>query len=758
MRFLHGSTAILATLFLVFGCSLVRTNTTGTGNGNPGTSTKTIPKITWKAPASITFGTALSTAQLNATASVPGTFVYTPAAGTVLPIGSHTLKADFTPADLAKYTIATASVSIEVNQTTGQCIDRSISKEACGELLPEKLRISIINSVKAYYDGLFGLSESDRNEKLRTYLANIPQFRTVGIEEKTKTVWGIFSDGVVFAILPRTPEEPSPSQPSALAMQNANNNVVIDPSDMDTFFYPGRYPESRMVALYRVKKSGLHNKLPQLQKWFEKKGYRVVTGKGQVEDLLTLQISNLAVFYFDGHGGISGDKDHPEHALIGSGTAVSSNPAEMIQSGIRAGYIIPCITSEGDEVYCFNEQFFTFLNFGKNAMAIIDTCFGYNEITRNMLLQKVDLYGGWSGEVFPDFAENVMNFLFSRSLGQAAADNSDKPSRAFPIGEIYDYLVSKGKTVEQRPGMGNARFIMRRREGGELNNLSPSIEQMTILTGEKNLSIKGEFSKDPGEDKRKVLVNEQPVNVKDWDGARILTELPPLENGGVGPVVIDVDGVRSNAIPLVSLRTAFKAEFKGELTQKCSLNANFAFRTDPHEYRQDPEVVPKTDDSIRADLSRTETKGTLVCTGSNKTANHCKHGGPTSWTEWSGSKTLTCDAPDPLSYISGDLVISNKLKQSLFGPMTLATYTITEKYCDGSTPHVSYASITLEPFYEGTPPNFGINIPTAFGPKGELILKSGSRQMAPNKDFKGGGNANWTDFSCSQVIPPHEPR
>ncbi len=41
------------------------------------------PTITWAAPASIVYGTALSATQLDATANVPGTFAYSPAAGTV---------------------------------------------------------------------------------------------------------------------------------------------------------------------------------------------------------------------------------------------------------------------------------------------------------------------------------------------------------------------------------------------------------------------------------------------------------------------------------------------------------------------------------------------------------------------------------------------------------------------------------------------------------------------------------------------------
>ena len=72
---------------------------------------KATPTITWATPADITYGTALGATQLNATASVPGTFVYTPAAGTVLNAGAaQTLSVTFTPTDAANYTTATATV------------------------------------------------------------------------------------------------------------------------------------------------------------------------------------------------------------------------------------------------------------------------------------------------------------------------------------------------------------------------------------------------------------------------------------------------------------------------------------------------------------------------------------------------------------------------------------------------------------------------------------------------------------------------
>lgn len=79
---------------------------------------KTTPTTSWARPAPIRQGTPLGPAQLNATASVPGTFTYSPAAGTVLPAGTHSLRAAFVPADTTRYYNTTASTTITVNRLT----------------------------------------------------------------------------------------------------------------------------------------------------------------------------------------------------------------------------------------------------------------------------------------------------------------------------------------------------------------------------------------------------------------------------------------------------------------------------------------------------------------------------------------------------------------------------------------------------------------------------------------------------------------
>jgi hypothetical protein len=82
------------------------------------TVNQAMPAITWATPVGTTYGTALGAAQLNASSVIAGTFSYSPAAGTVLGVGTHTVTATFTPTDATDYSGASASVTIVVGQGT----------------------------------------------------------------------------------------------------------------------------------------------------------------------------------------------------------------------------------------------------------------------------------------------------------------------------------------------------------------------------------------------------------------------------------------------------------------------------------------------------------------------------------------------------------------------------------------------------------------------------------------------------------------
>ena len=83
---------------------------------------KALPGVTWTNPAAITYGTALSSAQLNATSPVAGTFTYSPTNGAVLNAGTNTLTAVFSATDSNNYVSPSTNTVILVVTKASQTI------------------------------------------------------------------------------------------------------------------------------------------------------------------------------------------------------------------------------------------------------------------------------------------------------------------------------------------------------------------------------------------------------------------------------------------------------------------------------------------------------------------------------------------------------------------------------------------------------------------------------------------------------------
>ena len=97
-------------------------NVSGYVTGNPRA------QISWVNPRSITYGTPLSRSHLNATASIPGTFSYTPAEGAILSAGNQILNVIFTPDDAENYDPTYAFVEISVTQPAIQISLQPVSQ------------------------------------------------------------------------------------------------------------------------------------------------------------------------------------------------------------------------------------------------------------------------------------------------------------------------------------------------------------------------------------------------------------------------------------------------------------------------------------------------------------------------------------------------------------------------------------------------------------------------------------------------------
>jgi len=120
------------------------------------TIAKANPVLTWNNPASVVSGTPLGAAQLDATANVAGSFVYSPPAGAVLPVGNNQqLKVSFTPANGADYNSATMTVTISVTQAAGS-VRLTVSSELTRDSATKAVtvRVTVTNSGAATAAGV----------------------------------------------------------------------------------------------------------------------------------------------------------------------------------------------------------------------------------------------------------------------------------------------------------------------------------------------------------------------------------------------------------------------------------------------------------------------------------------------------------------------------------------------------------------------------------------------------------------------------
>jgi hypothetical protein len=125
---------------------------------------KATPVVTWSNPVGITYGTALSGAQLNAVASENGTFSYTPASGSLPGAGNQTLAAVFTPSDTTNYNTVNSSVTLTVakGSQTISGVATTLSKEVG----------SAAYSLNATVSSNLTLSYASSNTSVATVAAN----------------------------------------------------------------------------------------------------------------------------------------------------------------------------------------------------------------------------------------------------------------------------------------------------------------------------------------------------------------------------------------------------------------------------------------------------------------------------------------------------------------------------------------------------------------------------------------------------------
>jgi RHS repeat-associated protein len=229
---------------------------TGTTAYSPGTATNSlivnqVPAIAWDTPAAITYGTALSGTQLDATSPVSGTFVYTPAVGTVQTAGTQTLSVTFTPTNSTAYATTTITVAQTILKATPTITWPSPAPFASGTAL-STLQLDAALSVAGtptYFpasgtvlteEGPYTLTVAFVPQDTNDYNP-VSQSVTVFVQSATETSWD--SGTVTLTVISNpaataTVNYGSASTPSSIAeaLQAASNSQVTVSAVDDTLY------------------------------------------------------------------------------------------------------------------------------------------------------------------------------------------------------------------------------------------------------------------------------------------------------------------------------------------------------------------------------------------------------------------------------------------------------------------------------------------------------------------------------------------
>jgi len=175
---------------------------------------------------------------------------------------------------------------------------------------------------------------------------------------------------------------------------------------------------------------------------------------------------------------------------------------------------------------------------------------------------------GWDKDVSVAFAQVTIPLFFDRVLGANQVSPENPPQRPFSYKAVYDWMVAKGKVLD--PGPKFTATMKLETRGTPEGQLVPSLGWASVYpggtgglyTGEWILDLAGDFF---GPDLGTVTVNGTQLLVHTWSDTNVIARLPDsLDSPGAsGDIVVEVQGRKSNVVPLTQWTGTVKQSMVG---------------------------------------------------------------------------------------------------------------------------------------------------------------------------------------------------
>lgn len=368
---------------------------------------------------------------------------------------------------------------------------------------------------------------------------------------------------------------------------------------------------------------------PDLASQLNARGYHAVTPEASLDNLRKVSATKPGVFYIHAHGGtipISNGVLNSDFALLT--TTVASKDLEAADSDLRieldsglVGYAATPVDSKVSAWLSLDPTFKYAVTsafaaqhwkLAPNALAVLNSCDsgggGATVMAEALRANGASVYAGWTDEVDNTVGQVAARYLFDRLLGGNGFQPESPKQRPFDWPSTLADMQAKKLTHSSVPGADGKTHDADLFIGGDgkLGLLAPSIKRMLVdpplpagapptitLPQSTELTIQGLFGSQQG----KVTIGGADAAVHAWTPTEVKVALAGKPGAGFdGDVVVSVNGIESNAVPLTSWEGTFVYSTY-PLSPFPVLTATVTWhawlRADVHSFRDKPAAAPQ---------------------------------------------------------------------------------------------------------------------------------------------------------------------
>ena len=552
-----------------------------------------------------------------------------------------------------------------------------------GEEIAAEVRVAALEEVEEAVGGILAqdIAPAEQNAAIAAYLETRAEFRDVGVDTETSTVWAVFTDGRGLIIpnnltlgmdtLSTASGRPALRAGDA-ARVPAGSAVPAGPAPSRAYAAaavgdPAELPHSRKARLLSTFPAGYafgDEGAPvraRMAEMLDSAGWEVTSGGADMSTVAALRsVAGDGFFYFNTHGSAgemySGAR-MPTFALQTSSvvTAAMDNDPQMRADFVKHRLVYMTADYGGSEAdsgtvdtrYAITPEFVLhYMEFSQNSVIIFAACFSTNptseptEMVNAFRAKGASVVIGWTKKVNAWDAWHMSMFLVDRMTGANLYEPEPSAHRPFPLQPVLDYMHELG-IDESNDGVLR---VVGPTSGAGFGLLRPTIERIQIDTAASaggTLKIYGSFGSDPGAANRSVYIRDNaviPLDVIAWTPDSI--RVRPIDDkdaaGFSGDVVVVSRQRESNPRRLYAWQgtTYYRLDSSGSL--QLEINADFVGRFDPDSVRSAPgdAAVANTHPQVFRVNPRPEVEARFTASGSAPTPDGCTM-------TWSGAGAIS---------------------------------------------------------------------------------------------------------------------